>query len=129
MSREIKFRAWHKAYLEMADVDSIDFSERRAEFDHALNYDHQEGGVWSDFISEIVLMQYTGLTDKSGTEIYEGDILEDNEYPEDGISHAVVVWDAEREGWNTDGWGERIESGAYEVIGNVWENPGLLENK
>lgn len=128
MNRPLKFRAWNtQARVMYFDVQDC--------------YDYMSGhgrSASSDFVpatyfgellrdDEWIVMQWTGLVDKHGQDIYEGDILEDNEYPEEGVDQAVVIWDSEREGWNTQGWGSRIEDGAYEVIGNILENPELLE--
>ena len=73
MNREIKFRAWHKDLKKMFKIGQITL----------------EKGIWNfepndrDFIGmsipsqpSFVLMQYTGLHDKNGKEIYEGDIIE-----------------------------------------------------
>ena len=72
MNREIKFRAWHKDLKKMFKIGQITL----------------EKGIWNfepndrDFIGmsipcqpSFVLMQYTGLHDKNGKEIYEGDII------------------------------------------------------
>ena len=74
------------------------------------------------------LMQYTGLRDKNGTEIYEGDIVhEHDEWGEDGRFEVEFsyngFWLKYREA-NEFGFGDPDE---MEVIGNIFENPELLK--
>jgi uncharacterized phage protein (TIGR01671 family) len=88
---------------------------------------------------DAILMQYTGLKDKNGVEIYEGDILKNPdqgelEYHEDPINGQVVWWNLL--GWtlaNKDGsiWEDVDYLANYEleVIGNIYENPELLSHK
>ena len=80
------------------------------------------------FSEDVVLMQSTGLTDKNGVEIFEGDIVmwskESNLCPEETwCGPSPVRWDHSE--YDIDGCGMPYKS--YEVIGNIHENPELLE--
>jgi len=131
MNREIKFRAWDKKNKKMRFVVGMTFYDDGGNFDDveidSVAFEGMEGKDlqnWrTDQYSE--LMQYTGLKDKNGKEIYEGDILIDDEYPEEGIGYAKVEW--ENAGWIADPWfgTEEFaeEAKDYEVIGNIHENP------
>ena len=67
--REIKFRAWDTDKNKMVKVDTIDFYNGNV---NDVDFYNQE----IHFGYSTVLMQYTGLKDKNGTEIYEGDVVE-----------------------------------------------------
>lgn len=122
-----KFRAWDTFDKEMLDV-------------HGINYDAD--GVWTkemiddesdgEFIhfSDIELLQSTGLFDKNGKEIYEGDILHHK------VQGTGVVFYPYRDNMASFGirnvntnFGRNLQDTAkagYEVIGNKFEHPHLL---
>jgi len=124
--REIKFRAW---------------DGKRNRWLH--NYEDAGGcsiygetiimGAWMSEVSildlkEVTVEQFTGLKDKHGKEIYEGDILKFDEAewgagPPD--NHMAVEW-SKYEGWSAGGtcsdWEEWCE-----IIGNIHENPELIK--
>ncbi len=127
--REIKFRAWHKekkCWLDTVHVygDSSwsgSIIEPRGEID---GYDERE----------CELMQYTGLKDKNGKEIYEGDIIKScNQYIENIT--ASVMWNDNCARFVIDSespmmnfiYGANLNR--LEVIGNIYENPELLKGK
>lgn len=140
--REIKFRAWIKDDKSMWEVEAIDFHKQVVRID----WQPQDGSRLTEGIDfeEVKLMQYTGLKDKNGKEIYEGDIVRFADKGEwykymycfektreeiEGMPYGVgeVKWDGRNSGWSV-GVGATYEASTYlEVIGNVFENPELLE--
>lgn len=119
--RELKFRAWDKESKWMIEQENLNYSILENREEHRFE-----------------LMQYTGLKDKNGKEIYEGDIVKFNHWVYDdakrkrNLSYGEIMWDG-------DGW--IIESRRYtgslwkiknteviEVIGNIYENPELIKD-
>jgi uncharacterized phage protein (TIGR01671 family) len=122
--REIKLKAWSKRYKKIWKVIQINFAVEQVLL---------EDGEWYDYDN---LMQYTGLKDKNGKKIYEGDIV-NIKHPQDiggdfGNTNGQVFWD-EQEGY----WCHSNQSGRppkrmweyCEVIGNIYENQELLNKE
>lgn len=118
MSREIKFRAWdrHRKCL------TWPLSDEGVWFDGVISARTSHRSTGHDWY-DLPLMQYTGLKDKNGVEIYEGDIIRIKNNHGYFIKKSVA--------WNNGNrWqGFRVGKGdrEIEVIGNVYENPELLE--
>ena len=132
--RDIKFRAWGNRQNKYLNPDDV--SIRADGFITIFNVDGKHSRAVQppgDLLSPwFIIEQYTGLKDKTGTEIYEGDIVK---VEGDGEIYRVE--------WIYSGFGlePRYNSPHYpvlgnvelrrkiEVIGNIHENPGLLEEK
>lgn len=115
--REIKFRAWDSDSKTMVYAPN---HELFAVFETVKDDD-----------SEYVLMQFTGLLDKTGKEIYEGDIvrfmginLQVGFYNAHFIIYDEVV---EKGGTGHEDLWKALERGEVEVIGNIYENSELLK--
>jgi uncharacterized phage protein (TIGR01671 family) len=116
--REIKFRAWVVNGKAMADWETITKECDRLSLLKDDNF---------------IFMQFTGLTDKNGVEIFESDVVK-HTY-DDGDLFAMVKFEESEAGFITEGVGEikgypfcfnEFYSKKCEVIGNIHENPELL---
>ena len=117
MSREIKFRAWVNEHW----VDWLPTSKSLETYNAVII---DKDGYSTD--SKCHIEQYTGLKDTNGTEIYEGDILMDGDG--ESFEYWVVKFEFGKFVGETVGVSEDIfELADLEVIGNIHENPELLE--
>lgn len=134
--REIKFRVWNKTDEEMCYLLENGWSFGPSEEVRAFSWED----VFAAREQDLIPLQYTGLKDKNGVEIYEGNILqssngEKNLYP--------VVWSKSDSGFKRqhkfiqkyegEQWEETalitIHAKSFIVVGNIHENPELLEAK
>lgn len=124
MTRELKFRAWGKNIEEYLSQDGIEpYGYTIKEISDGCIYD----------ADKFILEQFTGLLDKNGKEIYEGDIVRF------GDSIAIIIWRDERAEFGVRwidcgiedslGWQVEVEQTPSEVIGNIHENKELLGGK
>ncbi len=132
--REIKFRAWDKIHKEIKEVAIISWISRFAALWNVRG--NVRITIDRDF-GDIELMQYTGLKDKNGKEIYEGDILRiTGKYFRKSIQENMLVEYDESKAWfgvvdalHTVDLGLFDCENDVEIVGNKWENPELLEGK
>lgn len=128
--REIKFRVWNGFKIEY----NVGVFNGRAYYinNDSPNPDKSSLNPMNTIYSKnISLMQYTGLHDKNGVPIYEGDICTHGSGKEGFTKHAYPVeWGLS--GWLLKGTGAYLGhyygpiSNSLEVIGNIYENPELL---
>ncbi|MDT2403896.1 YopX family protein [Enterococcus avium] len=123
-----KFKAWDKIDKVIREVTAIDWSLDLVEFMHGANERSFEN---------VILLQSTGLKDKSSVEIYEGDIVSVRNHPFQKTELSGVG--IEIDGDYLIGWSDHnltwlagdlllYQLKPYiEVIGNIYENPELLE--
>ncbi|WP_241161933.1 YopX family protein [Enterococcus sp. ZJ1622] len=123
-----KFRAWDRYEEAMTNQEGIYFGD--------MDHDETLESLMLCLEERYELMQSTGLKDKNGVEIFEGDIIgsQDKDRPNWYVSHHEIVWhDAGFMGKQIcsssfiglDFW-TRGANG-YVVIGNIYENPELLK--
>lgn len=130
--RTIKFRAWDK------NNDFMFYQDEDGEFERKID----DQRVGSDFSVQdllftpfegLIAMQYTGMTDKNGKEIYEDDILKrEIKLSKDDVPNVFyerVVWN--KTSFCTEKSDHHLGNFTFhtiEVIGNAFENPELLDN-
>lgn len=129
--RDIEFRAWDKPYKQMCNVSMLQF-DYDGTICAAVIIEKPFNDQRLAKIDDLIIEQFTGLKDKNGKEIYEGDIVK---VEGDGEIYRVK--------WIRSGFGlePRYNSPRYPVLGNVelrkkievvsniHENPELLEEK
>ena len=124
----LRFRAWHKTWKEMGKVTCIHFDDKQSVISMFCEEEQASSALLDD---EVILMQSTGLKDKNGKEIFVGDIIKctrgcphevylEKEYGGTFVGGMPAIYlKGIREGY---AW-----TGAEEILGNIYENPELLE--
>lgn len=141
----VRYRAWIKTEKRMVfsdDILNIDYENKeivtqQVYFENGLPDDRD---IYCYDFDEIELMQSTGLKDKNGKELFEGDIATDGDTLGDIRNHQTlgfyIVDEKGKERFlsgtvDTEGFEEAKEfmENSFEIIGNIYENPELLEDK
>ena len=125
-----KFRVWDKRFSEFVE----DFFVSETGKIYKKSTDTSYGiAISRETSDKVILMWSTGLCDKVGTEVFEGDILRHQIQTDYTF---IVKYDKDNGRWYGDGLSRtyRIDVTKdflqyYKVIGNIYENPELLENK
>lgn len=120
MEREIKFRCWHEGYAPISKFDKG--------VPPVMMHDKNPGDclVWLSQGEPVKVMQYTGLKDRNGKRIYEGDVVKDHEcewqddtdtvlFSGNGYWYPLVKVE---EGYNAI---DNYNPDRFEVIGNIYE--------
>ena len=125
--KELKIKAWLKKEKKMVSIIGIDFNYeyiRYTEDDNLFNENYKT----AEF-KNIELLQFTGLKDNGGQELYEADVIKFN----DGIDdiYGLISYDDEDGTYRvsyeniTEHLSDR--EGDFEIVGNIFENPDLHE--
>lgn len=130
--RDVKFRAWDKATRKILEVIEIDFQGMEI-----LVIDHEEQEAREAVFGHYELMQYTGLKDENGAEIYEGDIIRiTTNLQENGVDYSAQIIFKDGGFCAIDGVEDnygvrryRLSDFGYKlkILGNIYENNELLE--
>lgn len=137
MNREIKFRTWDGERM-LYGIEQTYDTIRRWRDSNGAEIDQADTKFWSApsfghmLEAGVPIMQFTGLKDRNGKEIYEGDILEVSteigakfrgpiEFEKEKGRFCVMLVDGS--------WGLHTDDRANEVIGNIYETPSPLKGK
>jgi uncharacterized phage protein (TIGR01671 family) len=138
MNRQIKFRAWDKTYSLMnykVQVGNTDYADQNYTCNSIwVDYGDNKSIGWMNADDKCIdLMQYTGMKDKNGKEIFEGDILQwtsSNPFSLGEIRKIQVGY------VQAQYWGQGRNLGVYlaellsnekcEIVGNIYENGNVL---
>lgn len=142
MSREIKFRAWNKEIGKMVDLQAITPLALDATMNSQLALKGGYG-IFIPILEELDIMQYTGLKDTQGKEIYEGDILEVELSKDRAFTNGqqeIFRFKVYYSEYDASFHGSRLDNGSLysvafkgsavvrkEVIGNIYENSELID--
>ena len=118
--RDIKFRAWSIAAKKFDEEVAITLDGDLFEWNEGST---DEGSIFWKREDYYILSQFTGLKDKNGVEIYEGDIVqgwENNKYKQKIGEPFEIKWDINCYNIWRMSW-------LLEIIGNIYENPELVD--
>lgn len=134
-----KYRAWHKTWKEMGRIAFIRYKKSGEIARLSFRRNIYDGSIYGGLVNldEIELMQSTGLVDKNGKEVFVGDVIaievDDTETPinarvSQNSKIGVLMFHVFEDNEDVP-MVELLEdnSVAFEILGNIYENPELLE--
>jgi uncharacterized phage protein (TIGR01671 family) len=112
------------------DFDGIAWKYLRGEFEYITPFTFEFGD--SSFEEDYILMQYTGLKDKNGKEIYEGDLVLYRKSADGFVKRwsekpVEIIWNEKKAGFDFKGSFNGLIYSEYEVVGNIKENKDLVK--
>lgn len=140
--REILFRLWHKHWKQMIYLTGFRYINEKS---IQIYYKDEDGDFTTTSVNleDVVIEQYTGLKDKNGKEIYEGDVVYFSVFDYNGLDtqySGIVkfangkweIWNNEKdEYYDCDGafdlYWVKEQDDELEIIGNIRDNPEFLE--
>lgn len=127
--REILFKAKRKDNGEWVEGQYVYITNPLTEDGKPIKHLVCNGtNIFNDLIDPDTLCQYTGLTDKNGKKIWENDIVHCGTKLRVSWHHFKASWVLSKKGWLYNHFfGEAVEPEDVEVVGNVFDNPELLE--
>jgi uncharacterized phage protein (TIGR01671 family) len=133
MKREVKFRGWHTELRKMFSADEMTSDQLTltptGSFINVSSTSTRLSTIYPD--DKFIPLQFTGLTDKNGKEIYDGDILKyllPNMEPEEGETEYIEAVSFVDGAFCVDGYTPVSATTEWncEIIGNIYENAELL---
>lgn len=120
--REIKFRIWNKSHKKMNYFDSPSL---KIDHDSGLHFKVKEEHIYLGGYADDI-MQYTGINDCNGKEIYEGDIIKVFDGCKNKFNEEPSLVEFYYGAFNPRGYCV-CDLSKCEIIGNIYENPELME--
>ena len=130
MERELKFKAWNKKTKQIIKIEPLTSIKSFMDNTHYLTAGTIDGGFYIN-LDEVELMQFTGLKDKNGKEIYKGDIINCKHWNPENYKvifreGGFCLADKDNKFMADINMIQDSTGIHFEIIGNIYENSELL---